>query len=72
MEAGRKVLLHVKMRWTDAVELALWPYALRYVVHIPNTAPVIDGKSMLEIFSGSKVGSSMKHNHTFGYPAFAL
>ena len=72
MEAGRKVFLHAKMRWPVAVDLALWPYALQYAVHIHNTAPVIDGKSRLEIFSRSEVGSSMKHNHTFGCPVFAF
>ena len=72
MEAGRKVLLHAKMRWPDAVELALQPYALQYAVHIHNTAPVVDGKSRLEIFSRSEVGSSMKHHNTFGCPVFAL
>ena len=69
-EAGRKVLLHAKMCWPYAVDLALWPYALGYAVHIHNTAPVVDGKSRLEIFSRSEVG--MKHNHTFGCPVFAL
>ena len=72
MEAGRKVLLYAKMRWPDAVDLALWPYALQYAMHIHNTAPAVDGKSRLEIFSRSEVGSSMKHNHIFGSTIFAL
>ena len=72
MEAGKKVLLHVKMRWPDAVDLALWPHALQYAVHIHNTAPVVNGKSRLEIFSELEVGLSMKHNHTFRCPVFAL
>ena len=72
MEADRKVLLHAKMRWPDVVDLALWPYALQYAVHIHNTAPVVDGKSRLKIFLRSEVGSSMKNNHTFGCPVFVL
>ena len=60
------------MRWPDAVDLTLWPYALQYAVNNHNTAPVVDGKSRLETISRSEVGSSMKHNHTFGYPEFAL
>ena len=56
MEADRKVLLHAKMKWPDAVDLALWPCTLQYAMHIHNTAPVVDGKSRLEIFSRSEVG----------------
>ena len=56
-EVGRKQLLHAMARWPQVVDLALWPYALRYAVHIFNTAPVLpDGSSRLELFLGSRVG----------------
>ncbi len=71
-EAARKILLHAKVRWPHAIDLALWPYAMRYAVHIHNTVAVIEGKSRIELFSGTDVGSNMKHNHTFGCPVFAL
>ncbi|KAL7485090.1 hypothetical protein ACHAW6_010683 [Cyclotella cf. meneghiniana] len=35
-EVGRKQLLHAMARWPQVVDLALWPYALRYAVHIFN------------------------------------
>ena len=60
-------------RWPQVVDLALWPYALRYAVHIFNTAPVLpDGSSQLELFSGSQVGVRMRDQHTFACPVFAL
>ena len=56
-EDGRKQLLHAMARWPEAVDLALWPYALRYAVHLYNTVPVLEnGVSRLELFSGTQVG----------------
>ncbi len=53
--------------------MALWPYVLRYAVHLHNSVPFAsDGKSRLEIFGGFEVGSRMKDYHTFGCPVFAL
>ena len=72
-EGGRKQLLHAMARWPQVVDLALWPYALRYAVHIYNIAPVMpDGSSRLELFSGTRVGVRMRDQHTFACPVFAL
>jgi len=55
------------------VDLSLWPYALQYAVHLYNTVPTLqDGVSLLELFSGTRVGSRMKDQHTFACPVFAL
>ncbi|KAL7474485.1 hypothetical protein ACHAW6_000458, partial [Cyclotella cf. meneghiniana] len=35
-EAARKALLHAKVRWPLAIDLSLWPYAMRNAVHIHN------------------------------------
>ena len=35
-EAGRKMLLHAKMRWPRAIDLSLWPYAVSQACHIHN------------------------------------
>jgi hypothetical protein len=60
-------------RWPEAVDLALWPYALRYAVHLYNTVPVLeDGVSRLELFAGTQVGKRMRDHHTFACPVFAL
>ncbi|KAL7472405.1 hypothetical protein ACHAW6_000532 [Cyclotella cf. meneghiniana] len=72
-EVGRKQLLHAMARWPQVVDLALWPYALRYAVHIFNTAPVLpNGSSRLEVFWGSQVGVRMCNQHTFACLVFAL
>ena len=47
-EAARKALLHAKVRWPLAIDLSLWPYAMRNAVHIHNTAAVVDGKSRIK------------------------
>ncbi len=60
-KGGRKQLLHAMARWPQVVDLVLWPYALRYAVHIFNTAPVLpDGSSRLELFLRCRVGVRMR------------
>jgi hypothetical protein len=72
-ENARKQLLHARARWPQAVHFALWPYALRNAALLHNTLPMMeDGTSRLELFSSIRVGSNMKHAHTFGCPVFAL
>jgi hypothetical protein len=72
-ESGRKHLLHAMARWPEGVDLALWPYALHYVVHLYNMVPTLQhGVSQLELFLGTRVGSHMKDQHTFACPVFAL
>ena len=72
-ESARKQLLHAKARWPSAVELSLWPYALRSANHLRNTLPDDeDGSSPLERFARSEVAPKLKENHTFGCPVYAL
>ncbi len=72
-ESTRKQLLHSRARWPQAVHFALWPYALRNAALLHNSLPVLeDDTSRLELFSSIRVGSNMKHVHTFGCPVFAL
>lgn len=48
-------------------------YAIRTAVYIHNTVPVLlDGRSLLELFSGTNVGFRMRDNHAFACPVFAL
>ncbi len=69
----QKQLLHAKQHWPQAVSTALWPYAFRSAAHLHNMLPTLEeGQSRLELFSGIKVGSSMRTMHTFGCPVFAL
>jgi hypothetical protein len=72
-ESARKQLLHACAHWPQAVHFALWPYALRNAALLHNSLPVLeDGTLRLELFSSIRVGSNMKHVHTFGCPVFAL
>jgi hypothetical protein len=60
-------------RWPEAVDLALWPYALQYAVHLYNTLHVLeDGLSWLELFAGTQVGKCIHDHHTFACPVFTL
>ena len=72
-ERARKQLLHAKSRWPSAVELCLWPYALRNANHLMATLPdKEDGSCPLERFTGTDVSPRIKSNHTFGCPVYAL
>ena len=72
-EATRKQLLHAKARWPEAVELNLWPCALRVANHLRNTSPdKEDGSSPIERFARTEVAPKLKDNHAFGCPVCAL
>jgi hypothetical protein len=72
-ESARKQLLNARACWPQAVHFALWSYALRNTALLHNTLPVLeDSTSRLELFSSIRVGSNMKHVHTFGCPVFVL
>ena len=72
-ESARKQLLHAKARWSAAVDLSLWPYALRSANHLRNSLPDDeDGSSPLERFARTEVAPKLKENHTFACPVYAL
>jgi hypothetical protein len=72
-EQARKQLLHAKARWPTAIEINLWPYAIRNANDIRNTiADKDDGSSPLERFCRTHVSPKLRHNHTFGCPVYAL
>jgi len=72
-DQARKQLLHAKAKWPAAVDLALWPYALRYAVHVHNMVPVRDGnESCMTKFTGVRVEMKMRNMHTLFCPVFAL
>ncbi|EJK76133.1 hypothetical protein THAOC_02121 [Thalassiosira oceanica] len=72
-DQARKQLLFAKQRWPQAIDLALWPYALRNANECYNMLRTEStGKSPLEVFANVTVGSNMHHMHTFGCPVYAL
>jgi hypothetical protein len=72
-ESARKQLLHAKARWSAAVDLSLWPYALRSANELRNSLPDNeDGSSPIERFARTEVAPKLKENHTFACPVYAL
>ena len=70
-EGGRKQLLHAKVRWSRAITLNVWPYALRMENQLHNN--IVNRKtkeSPLERFCGIKVENNLNKAHTFGYPVY--
>ena len=69
-EQAQKQLLHVRASWPEVMHLSLWPYAVRYAIHIHNTVPSQDdGCSRLpELFAEIRCGTRMNENHVFGCP----
>ena len=72
-ESARKMLLHAKSRWSEAVSINLWPYALRNandkICMIPDS---LDGTSKYERFVNADISMKIKTHHTIFCPVFAL
>ena len=72
-DQARKQLLFAKNCWPMAIDLSLWPYALRAATQYHNQLRTdTSGKSPIEKFANVQVGTNMHHMHTFGCPVYAL
>ena len=74
-DQARTMLLHAKHRWPDAIETALWPYAIRAANKIHNSTPDLnreDAKSPSELFTKSGVAPNLDHFKPFGCPVYVL
>ena len=70
---ARTQLLHAMHNNPKAVNVSLWPYALRHACHLFNQFPRRgQTESPLEIFSSSKVRPNLTHLHPFGCPVYVL
>lgn len=83
---ARTALLHAAHRWPEAVNVHLWPAALKHYTNVRNSMPTqfIDGKrigntepdryeqSSLSRFSGTEVEPNLDHFHPFGCPVYVL
>ena len=66
-------LIHAKHRWPVAVEVALWPYALRHANNVHNSTVTLKGQpAPIELFSQSRVQPKIKHFHPFACPVYVL
>ena len=74
-DQARTMLLHAKHRWSDAIETALWPYAIRMANEIHNLTPDLtrpDSRSPTELFASSEVKPNLDHFKPFGCPVYVL
>jgi len=72
-ESTRKQLLHAKHRWSEAMELCMWPSVLHNANHLWITLPDMEDASCpLKRFSGVKVSPKLLDKHSFGCPAYPL
>ena len=69
------MLLHASHRWPTAINIHLWPYALRLAAHIRNHVPrESEGGIPIQAFSATQAHNKVftKHQHTFGCPVYVL
>ena len=67
------LLLHAQRRWPDAINVHLWPYALRCANETRNTTPTKGhDQCPLSRFNGSDFTPSYRHQHHFGCPVYVL
>ena len=72
-EMARTQLLHAMHNNPKAVNIHLWPYALRHASHIFNSFPrQSKNRSPLEIFTDGPVRPNLEHIHPFGCPVYVL
>ena len=70
---ARKTLLHAITRWPKAVNIHLWPYALRHAYNVSNMVQDnLDGSFELKRFAQMSISARLKNFHTFGCPVYAL
>ncbi|MGH3053715.1 MAG: hypothetical protein ACRDL7_01895, partial [Gaiellaceae bacterium] len=72
---ARIMMLHAALRWPEATQASLWPFALEYAAHLWNTTPKesCGGMSPMEFFSSSRMEFQEINNaHVWGCPAYVL
>ena len=71
--ASRSLLLHATKLWPKVIKLALWPYALKAAMHQHNHLNLnSNGKSPIEVLSGTEEEIDVKDYYTWGCPVFVL
>jgi hypothetical protein len=72
-DLARSALMQAIRNWSDAVNVFLWPYAVRKAVeglnHIPRPKK---SSSPIELFSHTNVSPNLNHKHTFGCLMYIL
>jgi hypothetical protein len=72
-DLDRSSLLQAIRFWPDAINVFLWPYAIRKSINDFNHIPHPDKSlSPIALFSGSIVAPDLQHTHAFGCPMYIL
>jgi len=67
------MILHAKEKLPEAIDAALWPYAMRLTCEIDNsTVRKNCANSRVEDFSNIQICPKLRNFHTFGCPAYVL
>jgi hypothetical protein len=71
-DAARTSLLHAIKKWSTAITIHLWPFAMRYAMDCHNALPLKDKGSPLELFSSTPYEALLRQFHHFGCPTYVL
>jgi hypothetical protein len=72
-DLARSSLIHAIKYWPDAINIFLWPYAVRKAVEDLNHIPryKLDA-SPIELFAKTNIAPNLNHKHSFGCPMYIL
>ena len=70
-EGSRTTLIFAQRKWA-AIDMALWPYALRYENDVRNNVPGKDNCTNFMRFTSTNELPNYKDFHAFGCPVYAL
>ena len=71
---ARIFMFHAAIRWPEAHDKTLWPFAMNHAVHLHNHMPRRSDKlAPIEIWTRSKsTHSQLLHAHPWGVPVWVL
>ena len=72
-DLARSSLIHAILKWPEAIDIRLWPYAIRKASHSLNYSIRSDHDTCpMEKFAGIRVAPNLKQEHAFGCPVYVL
>ena len=70
---ARTMLIHAIQRWLNAINVHLWPFALRTANEYINTLlKDIEGSTNIELFSGIQILTKFRNFYIWGCPIYSL
>jgi hypothetical protein len=72
-DLARSSLIHAIQRWPTALDVRLWPNAIRRAAHALNyTCKIGKDKCPMEILSKAEISPNPLNEHPFGCPVYIL